>query len=116
MTNFAEIKVGLTAPASKDKLIEIMSRGINMPAAAKALAYIAVQRMSQNEVDAIAGLALHAIGYVERKDIDGLKKFLGDCQVPNQISDIIITGAQTLSKEDKEEDAKEPDAKNKTGK
>lgn len=112
MTDFAEIKAGLIAPASKDKLIEIMARGINMPAPARALAYIAVQRMSQTEIDAIAGLALHAIGYVERKDIDGLKTFLSDCQVPQQITDIIITGAQTLSKEDKDKDA---DAKDKAG-
>ncbi len=113
MTNFTDIKTGLTAPASKDKLIEIMARGINMPAAAKALAYIAVQRMSQTEVDAIAGLALHAIGYVERKDIEGLKTFLVNCQIPQQISDLIITAAETLSKEP-EKDA-DTDAKDKTG-
>ncbi len=107
MIDFTALKEGLKPPADKNKLVAIMARGINLPAAARTLAYIAIQRMSQQEIDAIAALALHAIGYLEREDLDGLKAFLGECKIPAEISEIIVNGAKNLARQNAENKAGE---------
>lgn len=96
MIDFTEIKQKLQPPASRELLVEIIASGMNTGKAIKALAYISVQRMSQAEIDAMAGLALHAIGYIEREDLKGLQNFLKECKIPEQVATLIISYSKSM--------------------
>lgn len=93
MIDFTEIKARLEPPVNRETLIEIMSKGLNVPEMVKATAFILVSRMKQSELDRMGELARQAIDIFEKDDAPALEKFLLDHNIPLPIIKVIVQNA-----------------------
>lgn len=98
MIDFTEIKARLEPPVKRETLIEIMSKGLNIPEMVKATAFILVSRMKQPELDKMGELARQAIDIFERDDPQALEQFLADHNIPLPIIKVILQNASHIAK------------------
>lgn len=66
----------------RQTMVEILSRGLNLPPLVKQLAYISIMQMSDEKLSEFRGYALQAIEFAKNQDLDGLEKFLLSNGVP----------------------------------
>jgi hypothetical protein len=96
--DFEALKSKLRPPVSREIIVEIISHGLNTPALLKAAAYMLINRMDQPSLDNLGGIAIEAIEYFERSDLEGLKAFLTKHKIPPQLIGTIIDYAANLAK------------------
>lgn len=95
--DFEALKSRLRPPVSREIIIEIVSHGLNTPAVLKAAAYMLVNRMDQPSLDNLGGVAIEAIDYFERSDLEGLKAFLAKHKIPPQLIGTIVNYASNIA-------------------
>ena len=98
ITELEKVKTGLQPPVQKTKLIEFMSYASNIPPMFKSMAYIAINKLKQPELDNIGSIALEVISMIENNQDDELSDFLNSQNIPPQIAQIIIANGKNYIK------------------
>lgn len=90
MDDLIEIDKKLSSgEASRDLLIEIVNNGLALPVCFKTMAYVFIMQMSQAQIQEYANYAHEALGFVIKKDLDGLTNYLKDLGIPGSMVGIL---------------------------
>lgn len=97
MTDITLLAQALQPPVKRETIMEVLAQGTLLPKAARAMAFVVVQSMSQSDLDKLAVIAQQALSAAQDGDEDALGDVLEHNNVPPAMVKVVKEYARNIN-------------------